>query len=103
MGAAQRRLCVGCCWALMAALFALGVMSVIWMAFVASLIALEKMLPWQRVATFAITAAPDRARGDDVRRTACPPGTDDPDRRHARHDDGLAPGRPSRAAYMAAC
>src|SRR5207247_7474083 len=40
--------CVGCCWALMASLFALGVMSVVWMAVVAGLIALEKTLPWRR-------------------------------------------------------
>ena len=33
--------CLGCCWALMVALFALGVMSVTWMAVVAALIALE--------------------------------------------------------------
>jgi predicted metal-binding membrane protein len=38
--------CVGCCWALMAALFALGVMSIGWMAFIAALIAAEKLLPW---------------------------------------------------------
>src|SRR3954467_11380654 len=42
--------CVGCCWALMGALFALGVMSIGWMAFIAALIAAEKLLPW-RVAT----------------------------------------------------
>jgi predicted metal-binding membrane protein len=36
----------------MAALFALGVMSVPWMAFVAGLIAVEKILPWRRVATW---------------------------------------------------
>ena len=40
----------------MAALFALGVMSLVWMAFVAALIAVEKLLPWRRVATFGITA-----------------------------------------------
>ena len=34
--------CVGCCWALMAALFALGVMSLAWMALVAALIALRE-------------------------------------------------------------
>ncbi len=45
--------CVGCCWALMASLFALGVMNVIWMAVVAVLIALEKTLPWRRVATYS--------------------------------------------------
>jgi predicted metal-binding membrane protein len=42
MGARHGAWCVGCCWALMASLFALGVMSVAWMAFVAALIALEK-------------------------------------------------------------
>jgi len=42
MGAKHGAWCVGCCWALMASLFALGVMSLTWMAFVAALIALEK-------------------------------------------------------------
>ena len=42
MGARHGAWCVGCCWALMASLFALGVMSLVWMAFVAALIALEK-------------------------------------------------------------
>jgi predicted metal-binding membrane protein len=37
--------CIGCCWALMAVLFALGVMSLTWMAFVAALIGAEKLLP----------------------------------------------------------
>ena len=46
--------CVGCCWALMAALFALGVMSLGWMAFIAALIAIEKLLPWRRVANRAV-------------------------------------------------
>ena len=44
--------CVGCCWALMASLFALGVMSVLWMAVVAGLIAIEKTVPWGRAATY---------------------------------------------------
>ena len=35
MGAGHGAWCVGCCWALMASLFALGVMSIAWMAFVA--------------------------------------------------------------------
>ena len=52
MGAAHGAWCVGCCWALMAALFALGIMSVAWMAFVAGLIAVEKIVPWRRVATW---------------------------------------------------
>ena len=36
----------------MASLFALGVMSIVWMAFVAALIAAEKTLPWRRVAIY---------------------------------------------------
>ncbi len=52
MGVRHGAWCVGCCWALMASLFALGVMSVAWMAFVAGLIAVEKLLPWRRMATY---------------------------------------------------
>lgn len=52
MGAKHGAWCVGCCWALMASLFALGVMSIVWMAFVAGLIAVEKTVPWRRVATY---------------------------------------------------
>jgi predicted metal-binding membrane protein len=50
MGARHALWCLGCCWALMAALFALGIMSLAWMAAVAALIALEKTLPWRRIA-----------------------------------------------------
>jgi predicted metal-binding membrane protein len=56
MGVAQGAWCVGCCWALMASLFALGVMSLAWMAFVAALIALEKLAPWRVAANRAIAA-----------------------------------------------
>jgi predicted metal-binding membrane protein len=56
MGAKHGVWCVGCCWVLMAALFALGVMSIAWMAFVAGLIAVEKMLPWRRVVTYGTAA-----------------------------------------------
>jgi predicted metal-binding membrane protein len=56
MGAKHGAWCVGCCWALMASLFALGVMSIAWTAFVAALIAVEKILPWRRVATYGTAA-----------------------------------------------
>jgi predicted metal-binding membrane protein len=56
MGAAHGAWCVGCCWALMASLFALGVMSLVWMAFVAALIAFEKTVPWPRAATWGTAA-----------------------------------------------
>ncbi len=52
MGARNGAWCVGCCWALMAALFALGVMSVSWMALVAAIIAAEKAIPWRRIVTY---------------------------------------------------
>ncbi len=42
--------CLGCCWALMAALFAIGVMSLGWMALIAAFIAGEKLLPWPAAA-----------------------------------------------------
>lgn len=57
MGAENGAWCVGCCWALMLSLFALGMMSLVWMAFVAALIAAEKLLPWQRAATWGTVVA----------------------------------------------
>jgi predicted metal-binding membrane protein len=77
MGAKHGAWCVGCCWALMASLFALGVMSLAWMAFVAALIALEKTVPWGRAVTYgtaavllvlgiAVIAAPDAIPGLSV-------------------------------------
>jgi predicted metal-binding membrane protein len=56
MGARLGLWCLGCCWALMASLFALGVMSITWMAIVAGIIAVEKALPWRRVATYGVAA-----------------------------------------------
>ncbi len=56
MGARNGAWCVGCCWALMASLFALGVMSVSWMALVAGIIAMEKTLPWRRGLTYGTAA-----------------------------------------------
>jgi predicted metal-binding membrane protein len=50
MGMAHGAWCVGCCWGLMAALFALGVMSLTWMVAIAGLIAVEKLLPRMDVA-----------------------------------------------------
>jgi predicted metal-binding membrane protein len=74
MGAEQGAWCVGCCWALMATLFALGLMSIAWMAAVAALVAVEKLLPWGRVAArgvalvllvlaIAVALAPEQVPG----------------------------------------
>jgi predicted metal-binding membrane protein len=56
LGARHAAWCVGCCWALMLSLFALGVMSLAWMAVVAGLIALEKLIPWRRTAVWGTVA-----------------------------------------------
>jgi len=46
--------CLGCCWALMAALFAVGIMSLGWMALIAAFIAAERLLPWPTAARTAV-------------------------------------------------
>jgi predicted metal-binding membrane protein len=56
MGVRHGAWCLGCCWALMVALFALGAMSLTWMAVLAALIAAEKLLPWRRIAIAAVAA-----------------------------------------------
>ncbi len=53
MGLRNGGWCLGCSWALMAALFALGVMSLTWMGLIAVLVALEKIGPWGRGARLA--------------------------------------------------
>jgi len=45
MGAYQGVVCVMCCWALMLVMFAVGLMNVIWMAVLAVIMAMEKILP----------------------------------------------------------
>jgi predicted metal-binding membrane protein len=56
MGVRHGAWCIGCCWALMASLFALGVMSIVWTAVVAALIAFEKLIPSRRTATYGTAA-----------------------------------------------
>ena len=46
MGTEHGAYCVGCCWGLMLILFALGVMSLVWMAVVAGVIFAEKAIPF---------------------------------------------------------
>ena len=46
--------CLGCCWALMAALFAFGVMSVGCMAVITTFIVAERLLPWPTAARGAV-------------------------------------------------
>ena len=44
MGVRHGALCVGCCWALMALLFVLGVMNLWWIAVVAAVVLVEKLV-----------------------------------------------------------
>ena len=54
MGLAHGAFCLGCCWALMAVLVAMGTMNLAWMAALALLILVEKNAPvGERVATAA--------------------------------------------------
>jgi predicted metal-binding membrane protein len=54
MGAEHGLWCAGCCWALMLVLFAVGVMSLFWMAVVAAVVLAEKALPGGDRATRAV-------------------------------------------------
>jgi predicted metal-binding membrane protein len=92
--------CVGSNWALTAALFALGVMSIGWMVLVAALIAIEKLLPRISLASVGIVlllgvlAASVAFASDEV------PGLTEPDSPEAmqameamgmEHEDGDEP------------
>ena len=85
--------CLGCCWALMAALFAVGLMSLGWMALIAAFIAAEKLLPWPAMARrtvavllLALGLGVAIAPGDV-------PGFTEP-HGEKMHDPGPAPGMP---------
>ena len=45
MGLRHGAFCVGCCWALMALLFVVGVMNLLWVAAIATFVLLEKLAP----------------------------------------------------------
>ena len=57
MGAGHGLWCAGCCWALMVVLFAVGVMSLFWMAVVAAVVLAEKALPYGDRLTRALGVA----------------------------------------------
>jgi predicted metal-binding membrane protein len=56
MGVRHGVWCLGCCWALMVAPFALGAMSLTWMLVIAALIAAEKLLPWRGASVAGVAA-----------------------------------------------
>ncbi len=48
LGVKQGLYCLGCCWAMMLVMFAVGVMNVLWMAGIGIVMAVEKMLTGRR-------------------------------------------------------
>ena len=63
MGLRHGAYCVGCCWALMALLFIGGVMNLVWIALIAVLVLIEKIVPsghrfGQLAGAFLIMAGP---------------------------------------------
>jgi len=46
LGLVEGSYCVGCCFGLFVILFAVGVMSILWMAVIAGVIFVEKVLPF---------------------------------------------------------
>ncbi len=53
LGVKQGLYCLGCCWAMMLVMFAVGVMNVLWMAGIGIVMAIEKMLTGRRF-TYAV-------------------------------------------------
>jgi predicted metal-binding membrane protein len=48
LGIRQGAFCVGCCWALMLLMFAVGTGNVGWMLALGAVMAIEKNMPWGR-------------------------------------------------------
>jgi predicted metal-binding membrane protein len=45
--------CIGCCWLLMAVLFAVGIMNILWGAVITLFVVAEKILPWRRAVVWS--------------------------------------------------
>jgi predicted metal-binding membrane protein len=57
MGLRHGVFCVGCCWLLMAVLFVVGIMNILWGAALTAFVIAEKVLPWRRAVVWAGAAA----------------------------------------------
>jgi predicted metal-binding membrane protein len=60
MGAEHGAYCVGCCWAMMGVLFAVGIMNLLWIAAIAAFVLIEKAAPfglWTRRVAGALLVA----------------------------------------------
>jgi predicted metal-binding membrane protein len=56
MGLRHGTFCIGCCWLLMAVLFAVGIMNIVWGAVITAFVALEKISPWPRAVVWSGSA-----------------------------------------------
>ncbi|WP_371822060.1 DUF2182 domain-containing protein [Martelella soudanensis] len=56
MGARHAVVCVGCCWAMMGVMFAVGTMNLVWMALLTVFMFAEKVMPYGRVTAFSIAS-----------------------------------------------
>ena len=57
MGLRHGAFCLGCCWALMLLMFALGTMNLLWMAALTLLLCVEKIAPGGALASRAVGVA----------------------------------------------
>jgi predicted metal-binding membrane protein len=57
MGLRHGVFCIGCCWLLMAVLFAAGIMNLLWGAAITLFVVAEKVLPWPRGVVWSGSAA----------------------------------------------
>jgi predicted metal-binding membrane protein len=57
MGLRHGRFCIGCCSLLMAVLFSVGVMNVLWGVVITAFVAVEKIVPWKRAVVWSGAAA----------------------------------------------
>ncbi len=55
MGAHHGWYCAGCCWALMAVLFVVGVMNLAWMGLLTLAIFMERVGPWNQAAVYVVS------------------------------------------------
>jgi predicted metal-binding membrane protein len=53
MGLRHGLFCIGCCWLLMAVLFAVGIMNIVWGAAITAFVVAEKILPWRRAVVWS--------------------------------------------------
>jgi predicted metal-binding membrane protein len=57
MGLQHGLFCIGCCWLLMAVLFAVGIMNALWGAALTAFVLAEKVLPWRRAVVWSGAAS----------------------------------------------